>query len=230
MEFGNTLRAAREAKGYTISQLAQTTRVLAQVIEGLENENFKMIAAPIYGRGFVKLCCQALDLDPKPMVDEFMALYNGEKPTAAVLPATPAPEPETPPAPVPAPEPVPPEPAPVPTPTPEPTLFEPTAPEPPPAKPLSRFAPLTPTDDGEKGFSLPSLPIPWRLIFLIIAMVAVIWLLIVGGGALYRMLGHPTPEPNTPRQNAPAATGAPSDDTAAKAPRTPKPVKPLYID
>lgn len=79
MSFGNTLRAAREAKGFTTSELASRTHILVQAIEGLENEDFRRIPAPIYGRGFVKLYCEAVGLDPKPLQAEFMDLYTREK-------------------------------------------------------------------------------------------------------------------------------------------------------
>ena len=75
MEFGKSLREAREAKGYTVAQIAETTHIMPSVIEGLENEDFSRIAAPIYGRGFVKLYCEAVGLEPKPMVDEFMNFF-----------------------------------------------------------------------------------------------------------------------------------------------------------
>jgi cytoskeletal protein RodZ len=79
IEFGKTLRAAREAKGYTISQLAEMTRMIHQVVEDLENENFSRIAAPIYGRGFVKLYCEAVGIDQTALIAEFMAIYNGKR-------------------------------------------------------------------------------------------------------------------------------------------------------
>lgn len=98
MEFGKTLRAAREAKGYTVSQVAEMTRLMSSIIEGFENENFSMIAAPIYGRGFIKLYCEALELDPKPFVAEFMEIFNGnrdlgikERPLSAPPPLEPQP-------------------------------------------------------------------------------------------------------------------------------------------
>lgn len=78
IEFGETLRAAREAKAMTTSDLAEVTHMLKSVVEDLENENFTKIAAPIYGRGFVKLYCEAVGLDPKPMVECFMDIYNGK--------------------------------------------------------------------------------------------------------------------------------------------------------
>lgn len=78
MEFGKTLRAAREARGKTIEEVARETRLMSQLIADLENENMSRIAAPIYGRGFVKLYCEAVGLEAKPMIDEFMKVYNGE--------------------------------------------------------------------------------------------------------------------------------------------------------
>ena len=82
IEFGRTLRAAREAKGYTVAQLAETTHLAPNTVEDLEKEDFTHIPAPIYGRGFVKLYCEAVGLDPKPMVAEFMEIFNGNHDTS----------------------------------------------------------------------------------------------------------------------------------------------------
>lgn len=79
MSFGETLRAAREAKGLTCSQVAAQTRLLVQIVEEMEREDFHRIAAPIYGRGFVRLYAQCVDLDPKPLVAEFMEIYEGHR-------------------------------------------------------------------------------------------------------------------------------------------------------
>ena len=79
IEFGKTLRDARESKGYTISQIAELTHLKSTIVEQLENEDFSSIAAPIYGRGFVKLYCETVGLDPKPLINEFMAIMNGDR-------------------------------------------------------------------------------------------------------------------------------------------------------
>lgn len=96
IEFGETLRKTREAKGLTLSEVAQKTHMLVQQVEALEKEDFSKIAAPIYGRGFVKLYCEAVGIeDYKPLVDEFMDIYSGNKPpTIRMRNAIPAPEPE----------------------------------------------------------------------------------------------------------------------------------------
>ena len=121
--FGETLRAAREAKGLTTSQIASKTRMLVQIVEEMENEDFHRIAAPIYGRGFVKLYAECVDLDPLPLVKEFMDIYEGRR--APIVRTRDVPVQAPPPAPEPVPEPIP-EPPPAPEPVHEPF------PEPPP--------------------------------------------------------------------------------------------------
>lgn len=81
IEFGETLRRTREEKGLTVSEVAQRTHMLVQQVEALEKEDFSKIAAPIYGRGFVKLYCEAVGIEnPKPLVDEFMDIFSGNRP------------------------------------------------------------------------------------------------------------------------------------------------------
>ena len=157
IELGKSLRNAREAKGYTPSQIAEMTHLKTSIVEQLENEDFSSIAAPIYGRGFVKLYCEAVGLEPKPHVDEFMAIINGnreivirERPVAEpVAPVPPMPEtPAVPPA------------------EPEPDLFGRDAvppPEadavPPAAKPIE---PAMPAAEPEQPFSRFAAPIRER--------------------------------------------------------------------
>ena len=143
--FGETLRAAREAKGLSCSQVAAQTHMLVQIVEEMEREDFHRIPAPIYGRGFVRLFADCVGLDPVPLVREFMEIYEGRRaPTVSIreVPTAPVPPPvqptwQTPQDPQPEPEPfVPPAPEPEPfvPPTPEPEPFEPT-PEPEPIVP-----------------------------------------------------------------------------------------------
>ena len=130
--FGETLRSAREAKGLTCSQVAAQTHMLVQIVEEMEREDFHRIPAPIYGRGFVRLFANCVDLDPVPLVREFMDIYEGRrKPTASIREDTKPPVPE--PAPEPIPEPIPepvPEPAPEPAPEPIPEPIPEPVPEP----------------------------------------------------------------------------------------------------
>ncbi len=103
MAFGEILRNARVQKGLTPSDVAESTHMLVQVVEGLEKEDFRRIAAPIYGRGFVKLYAELLELDPEPLVNDFMNLYSGARaPTVLTKNVTPAAEPAAVPVPQPS--------------------------------------------------------------------------------------------------------------------------------
>lgn len=79
IEFGNTLRSAREQKGLSLEQIAEATHISRSRIEALENEQFDCFAAPIYVRGYIKLFCETVGIDHKPLVDEFMEIYNGNR-------------------------------------------------------------------------------------------------------------------------------------------------------
>ena len=237
MEFGKTLRTAREAKGLTTGQIAERTHMMVQVVEGLENEDFSKIVAPIYGRGFVKLYCETVGLEPKPLVDAFMEIYSGGRGKSAAPhePAKPEPQQVEPAAPGSPPKPIAPPPKPV---APEPPqrvqetidFGAPPAAETPRQQPTtSRYAAPMPIDDG---FSMPA--VNWRMVALGAAAVAIVVLALLGVRALYRVT-MTAPEDETTEVAAPAPDPAPAPTDAqapAKAPvdRKPLPLKPFYID
>ena len=228
MEFGKTLRTAREAKGLTTGQIAERTHMMVQVVEGLENEDFSKIVAPIYGRGFVKLYCETVGLEPKPLVDAFMEIYSGGRGKSAAPhePAKPEQRPVEPTAPEPPPKPVAPEP---PQRVQETIDFgAPPAAETPRQQPTtSRYAAPMPIDDG---FSMPA--VNWRMVALGAAAVAIVVLALLGVRALYRVT-MTAPEEETTEVAPPAPDPAPTDaQSPAKAPvdRKPLPLKPFYID
>ena len=165
--FGETLKAAREAKGLTCSQVAAQTHMLVQIVEEMEREDFHRIPAPIYGRGFVRLFADCVGLDPIPLVREFMDIYEGRRAPAVSIrevPTAPVPPPPAPPTwqnavtpepvsvePAPEPEPVAPpvvepDPEPVvpPEPEPEPEPVAPPEPEPEP-EPVARSQSQSPS-------------------------------------------------------------------------------------
>ena len=243
IEFGKTLRSARETKGYTVSQIAEMTHLKSTVVEGLENEDFSMIAAPIYGRGFVKLYCEAVGLEPKPLVDEFMAIMNGEREIAikerpvAEPPAEAEPPPPPPPTPASTPE--------------EPDLFRqdpipPSAPTP--EAPQPAPAPVLPSasEESEPAFSRfaapmreysttpPAFQLNPRIIILAIAGLTLLALLVFGVRALYCATAsdHAAEAQESAEAETPA-TPKTVPTAAAKAnaaPRTQQKIPSLYID
>ncbi len=57
------LRAAREAQGLTVYQVAEITKIKTDHIRALEDGNYGVFAAPVYIRGFVRNCARLLKLD-----------------------------------------------------------------------------------------------------------------------------------------------------------------------
>lgn len=76
---GAILREAREAKGVTTSKAAAETRIKVQHIEAMEQDDFSGMAAPAYAKGFIKLYAEYLDLDHRPLVEEYTRLHVAEK-------------------------------------------------------------------------------------------------------------------------------------------------------
>jgi len=103
MSMGDILKNAREQRGLSTSAVAESTHMKVQIVDDLEKEDFSRIAAPIYGRGFVKLYAEYLELDPTPLINEFMDIYSGRRtPIVGRRHVDPAPAPanEIPPTPV----------------------------------------------------------------------------------------------------------------------------------
>lgn len=77
MSIGSVLREARERKGLTIAEVAERTRMIHQMVEEMENDDFHRVSAAIYGRGFIKLYSECVEVDPAPLLEEFNEVYTG---------------------------------------------------------------------------------------------------------------------------------------------------------
>ena len=75
---GARLRAARERKGLTVLQAAETLHVDARVLEALETEDFAALGADVYVRGHLRHYAELLGEQP----GELQELYAGSHPAA----------------------------------------------------------------------------------------------------------------------------------------------------
>ncbi|MFU8779791.1 MAG: helix-turn-helix domain-containing protein [Kiritimatiellia bacterium] len=94
MAIGPILREARQKKQLTTSQVAEMTRMKVQIVDDLENDDFHRIAATIYGKGFIKLFAECVELDPEPLLADYMSQVGS--PTPQKLPVPPEPQTSTP--------------------------------------------------------------------------------------------------------------------------------------
>jgi cytoskeleton protein RodZ len=92
-ELGTRLIRVREARGLTLEDAERDTRISRRYLEALEAEQFEIIPAPVYARGFLRSYSQYLGLDPQEMLALFpraedpIAAPNGRPAREAPIPA-----------------------------------------------------------------------------------------------------------------------------------------------
>lgn len=77
---GEQFRAAREARGLSLSEVAEQIRIRSVYLAEIEAENWGAIGAPVYVRGFLRTYARFLGLDGEEAVAEF----NKTSPAAPV--------------------------------------------------------------------------------------------------------------------------------------------------
>jgi cytoskeleton protein RodZ len=90
---GERLRAAREAKGLTLEDIAAQTRIPQRHLESIETADWTKLPAPTYTIGFARNYATAVGLDTTEIADQLRGELGGVRPatTAEVFePADPA--------------------------------------------------------------------------------------------------------------------------------------------
>lgn len=72
---GTALRAAREKRRLSIAEVVEATRIKSHILQALENDDYSVIAAPLYGKGFIKLYAEYVGLDPAPLIQHYLSNY-----------------------------------------------------------------------------------------------------------------------------------------------------------
>jgi cytoskeleton protein RodZ len=68
---GAALRAAREAAGLSVEDVAADTRIRSTLIRDLESDRFESSGAPVYARGHVRAITHTIGIDEKPFLELF---------------------------------------------------------------------------------------------------------------------------------------------------------------
>lgn len=72
---GAALRTAREKRHLSLADVVEATRIKTHIVEALENDDYSVIAAPLYGKGFIKLYAEYVGLDPAPLIRQYLSNY-----------------------------------------------------------------------------------------------------------------------------------------------------------
>lgn len=75
---GDRLKEARKAKGYTLDDLQDITKIQKRYLNGIENEDYSSMPGSFYVRAFIKQYAEAVGLD----ADEMLALYKDSSSSA----------------------------------------------------------------------------------------------------------------------------------------------------
>ncbi|MDN7244159.1 helix-turn-helix domain-containing protein [Planococcus shenhongbingii] len=78
-ELGTRLKEARIAKGYSIEDLQEVTKIQKRYLAGIEEGNYSMMPGPFYARAFIKQYAEAVGLQS----DELFEQYKSELPVPA---------------------------------------------------------------------------------------------------------------------------------------------------
>ena len=74
-DFGAALRTAREAKGVSLAEIAESTKISTSVLAALERNDVSDLPGGIFWRSFVRSYAQAVGLDPEATVQAFLESF-----------------------------------------------------------------------------------------------------------------------------------------------------------
>jgi cytoskeleton protein RodZ len=80
---GDRLRAAREAKGLSLEEVASQTRIPLRHLQSLEQGDWSRLPAPTYTIGFAKSYASAVGLDRNEVAEDLRAEMGGLRPDSA---------------------------------------------------------------------------------------------------------------------------------------------------
>lgn len=76
---GEEFRSAREARGLTLSDVAEQIHIRSVYLNAIENEDWTAIGAPVYVRGFIRTYARFLGLDAEAAVAQFNRTVPAER-------------------------------------------------------------------------------------------------------------------------------------------------------
>jgi cytoskeletal protein RodZ len=103
-EFGKKFRLAREAKGISLDDVSNVTKISARMLQAIEEDHFEQLPGGVFNKGFIRAYAKHLGLNPEEAINDYLiALRQAQidahevwDPARPVVPRTPAPRPAVP--------------------------------------------------------------------------------------------------------------------------------------
>ena len=71
LSIGETLAAARQQAGLTVTQVSQQTRIRETIIRAIEQDDFSSCGGDFYARGHIRSIASVVGTDPVPLIREY---------------------------------------------------------------------------------------------------------------------------------------------------------------
>lgn len=81
-DFGARIRQAREARGVSLRQIAESTKISVSALEALERNDVTRLPGGIFSRAFVRSYAVEIGVDPEQTVREFLSQFPHESVSA----------------------------------------------------------------------------------------------------------------------------------------------------
>lgn len=73
---GETLREAREARGLTLREVADLTRISVRHLEGIETDDYKTLPGGVFNKGFIKAFARTVGVDENEALNDYSRQMN----------------------------------------------------------------------------------------------------------------------------------------------------------
>jgi hypothetical protein len=84
---GKKLREAREHRGVSLRQIADSTKIAVSILDALERNDISRLPGGIFGRAFVRSFASEVGLDPEATIQEFIAQFPQDSVTVGHPPS-----------------------------------------------------------------------------------------------------------------------------------------------
>lgn len=78
LQIGAILTQTRERQGLELTEVEQRTKIRVKYLRALEDEDWEVLPAAAYTRGFLRAYAEELGLDSELLVDEFRHRYESQ--------------------------------------------------------------------------------------------------------------------------------------------------------
>lgn len=88
-DIGSRLRHAREQRGLTLHDVAETTKISTRALMAIERNDFASLPGGLFRRAYVRTFAAAVGLNPAAIAADYPAMFDADRPLQSdPLPAT----------------------------------------------------------------------------------------------------------------------------------------------